>query len=115
VPHYPNPLPYMSQSSRPLAPLLRWLESLEYNAVRRIETPSLFTTCVRDDGRPMRGVLLMDDLCMTRQKTFYALSDDRTRAVPVSHAVVSKAYRLQELQDRYKALQDEWKVAHATN
>lgn len=102
-------------TSRPLAPLLRWLASLEYNAVRRIETPSLLTTCVRDDGRPLRGVLLTDDLCLTRQKNFFALSKDRTKAVPVSHAAVAKVYPLRDLQERYKALQDEWKTAHNNN
>lgn len=92
--------------------LQRWLADLQYNAVRRIETPSLLTTFVREnDGRPLRGVLLAPNLVMTRQKSFYQLKDDGKAVVLADEQVVDQ-YDVRVLQFRYKELQDEWKASH---
>jgi len=101
----------MTQSKPPLAGLLRWLSSLEYNAVRRIESPTIFTTCVRDDGRPLRGVLLAPDLVMTRQKNFYQLKDNGSASL-ILHSDVARQYDISVLRLRYKELQDQWKEQH---
>jgi hypothetical protein len=90
--------------------LVRWLAGLQYNAVRRIETPSLLTTVVQADGRPLRGVLLADDLCLTRQRTFYQITDGK--ATPISHDDVAAKYDVEKLQQDYRKLQDQWKHAH---
>jgi hypothetical protein len=114
VPVSPNSLPYMGQprqQGQPLAALTRWLAELQYNSVRRIETPSLLNTISRTDGRPLRGVLLMTDLVMTRQKTFYRIVDQGS-AIPLTNTEVADQYDVAELQEKYKSLQEEWKSAH---
>lgn len=101
----------MGQSNRHVS-LARWLAALEYNMVRRIETPPVpGVTIVRDDnGLALRGVLIADDLYLTRKREFFRITDG-TIATAVSVEAVAESYDLEVLCNRYKELQDEWKAA----
>lgn len=94
----------------PSSALMRWLAQLNWKHIRRIER--LQPKVVRDDKRPLRGVLLADDLCMTRERAFYKISANGKRANPISFDDVAHQYDLGELQAVYRSMQDRWKQAH---
>jgi hypothetical protein len=98
----------MKDPKQALSALLHWRAQLEYNAIRRVETLALLNTIVRTDGRPLRGVLLADDLCLTRQRAFYRIVNGK--AILISNEDVAFQYDVQMLQEQYRTLQEEWKV-----
>jgi hypothetical protein len=101
------------QDKETLKPLTRWIAQLQYNHIRRVE--SLFEHALRLDGKPLRGIALADDLVITRQRAFYRIMDNGTRAEPYTLSQVSKNYNLRDMQIRYRAVQDAWKAAMRKN
>lgn len=98
------------EQTKACAGLARWLAALEYNMVRRIETPPVpGVTIVRNDnGLALRGVLIADDLYLTRKREFFRITNG-TIATAMTIEEVAESYDLESLRHRYKELQDEWK------
>lgn len=92
-----------------LKPFTRWVAQLKYNHIRRVE--SLFENAIRSDGRPLRGIQVSDDLVLTRQRMFYRIVDNGTRAEVTTLTKVSQNYNLRDMQVKYRAVQDAWKAA----
>jgi hypothetical protein len=99
-------IPYMS----PLAALQKWLvqtrrASGHDDYLRRVET--LMENVRRADGRALRGLMVADDLCLTRRRVFYRLLG--TRATELTLEEVAAQYVLADMQARYKIAMDAWK------
>lgn len=99
-------------SASPIEALRRWLAQLisdnGTNRLRRVET--LFAHVTRDDTQKhLRGLMIADDLCITRNRMFFRV--DGTHAVPVSLEEVAANYNLDTLQTKYRAAMDTWKNA----
>lgn len=92
-----------------LKPFTRWVAQLKYNHIRRVE--SLFENAIRSDGRPLRGIQVSEDLVLTRQRMFYRIVDNGTRAEVTTLTKVSQNYNLRDMQVKYRAVQDAWKAA----
>jgi hypothetical protein len=88
----------------PRTALMQWLAQLHYNQIRRIET--LFSA-VAPDKRPLRGVLIAEDLCLTRKRAFYRIIGER--AVLLSIEDVAANYSLGVMQSTYRAAMESWK------
>jgi len=100
---------HASQPS-PRSALARWLAQLHYNAIRNVET--IHPTAIRtDNDKPLRGVLVADDLFLTRQRQFFRCQMLGTGevAVPMSLEEVAANYNLDAMQSRYRSAADAWK------
>lgn len=102
-----------AQKASPLEALQRWLAQLQNpdtstNPIRRIEVLSE-TIRRSDNNKLLRGFMIADDLCMTRQRSFFRVDGDK--ATPVSIEEVAANYNLESMQARYRTAMDAWKSA----
>jgi hypothetical protein len=86
--------------------LMRWLAQLHYNHIRNVE--QLHGAVMSDQKSPLRGVMIADDLCLTRKRAFYRV--DGKFAQPISVEEVAANYDLTALQSQYRKATDSWKT-----
>jgi hypothetical protein len=93
--------------------LCRWLGQLRasdargFNSIRRVEELFENTTRTDDPNVALRGVLVADDLVLTRQRMFYQLRDGN--ATPVSIHFVAAHFDLDAIKTRYRKTQEQWR------
>lgn len=96
----------------PLEALQRWLAQLitdnGTNRLRRVEQ-AIAQVVRKDNGKHLRGLLVADDLCLTRRRTFFRING--TLAEEVSLEEVAANYNLTAMQEKYRAATDAWKNA----
>jgi len=93
---------------KPVSPrvaLSRWLSQLHYNHIRNIER--LYPVERVDRKMGLRGVLVADDLCLTRKRTFFKINGER--AEPISIETVAANYDLASMQAMYRTAMDSWR------
>lgn len=90
----------------PRIALSRWLAQIHYNNVRNVETSHLGITRT-DNQKPLRGLLVAEDLVLTRKRVFYKITGKK--ATPMSLEEVAANYNLETMQEKYRAAAEEWK------
>lgn len=104
IPAVPAPEPNPA-----LSDLQKWLAQIPYNSIRRVERA--FDDVYRADGKMLRGLMVADNLCLTRQREFFVVGNDgkKSTATPISNEEVAQHYNIADLQNEYRDAQDRWK------
>lgn len=95
-----------------LVALARWLEQLKYNDIRRAES---FQSVTFQDGKKrkqLRGVMVADDLCLSRNRLFYKILDDKAVVMPLS--LVAEQYNVEALISGYRTAKREQRKQRAS-
>lgn len=90
--------------------MARWLSHLHYNHIRNVEV--IHPTALRSDNeKPLRGIMVADDLCLTRKREFFRCQMLGTGevAVPMSVEEVAANYNLESMQAKYRRAMEAWK------
>lgn len=96
----------------PTEALLRWLAQVPYNSIRRVERA--FDDVQREDGKMLRGLMVAEDLCLTRQREFFLVTHDNEKAIAkqITFDEVVAKYSLDDLQTEYRGAQERWKSSN---
>lgn len=99
----------MPSQPSPREALARWLAQLHRNNIRNVET--LHDAIRSDTHKPLRGLMVADDLCLMRQREFHRIqmTAQGKQSTSISLAEVAANYNLAAIQECYRDATNAWK------